>query len=104
MCRQQLLNTKYVQPAVDVWAAAACLYMMLTGESPRRFGGGESPLRVILQEPAIPILERDPTLPPALAAVIDRALWEDPNNHNEIFYKRAIDFREALLAAAITVV
>jgi eukaryotic-like serine/threonine-protein kinase len=104
MCRQQLLNTKYVQPAVDVWAAAACLYTMLTGESPRQFGGGESPLRVILQESAIPILERDPTLPPAVAAVIDRALWEDPNNHNEIFYKRAIDFREDLLAAAITVV
>ncbi len=104
MCRQQLLNTKYVQPAVDVWAAAACLYMMLTGESPRRFGGGDSPLRVILQEPAIPILERDPTLPSSLAAVIDRALWEDPNNHNEIFYKRAIDFREALLTAAIAAV
>jgi eukaryotic-like serine/threonine-protein kinase len=104
MCRQQLLNTKYVQPAVDVWAAAACLYMMLTGESPRRFGGGESALRVILQDSAIPILERDPTLPPALAAVIDRALWEDPNNHNEVFYKRAIDFREALLTAAIVAV
>ncbi len=104
MCRQQLLNTKYVQPAVDVWAAAACLYTMITGESPRRFGGGESPLRVILQEPAIPILERDPTLPPFLAAVIDRALWEDPDNHNEIFYKRAIDFREALLTAAIVAV
>lgn len=104
MCRQQLLNTKYVQPAVDVWAAAACLYTMLTGESPRRFGGGESPLRVILQESAIPILERDPTLPPALAAVIDRALWEDPHNHNEIFYKRAIDFREALLMVAIATV
>jgi eukaryotic-like serine/threonine-protein kinase len=104
MCRQQLLNTKYVQPAVDVWAAAACLYMMITGESPRRFGGGESPLRVILQDSAIPILERDPTLPPALAAVIDRALWEDPQNHNEIFYKRAIDFREALRTAAIVAV
>ncbi len=104
MCRQQLLNTKYVQPAVDVWAAAACLYMMLTGESPRRFGGGESPLRVILQEVAVPILERDPTLPPALAAVIDRALWEDPHNHNEVFYKRAIDFRQALLEAATALV
>jgi eukaryotic-like serine/threonine-protein kinase len=104
MCRQQLLNTKYVQPAVDVWAAAACLYMMLTGEAPRRFGGGESPLRVILQETAVPILERDPTLPPALAAVIDRALWEDPDHHNETFYKRAIDFRQALLEAAAVLV
>jgi eukaryotic-like serine/threonine-protein kinase len=99
MSRQQLLNTKYVQPAVDVWAAAACLYMMLTGESPRRFGQ-EDPLRVILQESAVPILQRDPTLTPALAAVIDRALWENPHNHNEIFYKRAIDFRQDLIQAA----
>jgi eukaryotic-like serine/threonine-protein kinase len=103
MCRQQLLNTKYVQPAVDVWAAAACLYTMLTGESPRRFNG-EDPLRVILQEAAVPILQRDPDLPAAVAAVIDRALWENPHKHNEIFYKRAIDFRQDLINAAAVLV
>jgi eukaryotic-like serine/threonine-protein kinase len=95
MSRQQLLNTKYVQPAVDVWAAAACLYMMLTGSPPREFGKRD-PLQVILQDGAVPILEREPNIPPALAAVIDQALQEDQSNHHDIFYKRAIDFRNAL--------
>jgi eukaryotic-like serine/threonine-protein kinase len=98
MSRQQLLNTKYVQPAVDVWATAACLYNMLTGLPPRKFGKRD-PLQVILQDEAVPILERDPSIPKPLAEVIDRALWEDPNNHHDIFYKRAIDFRNALAEA-----
>jgi eukaryotic-like serine/threonine-protein kinase len=98
MSRQQLLNTKYVQPAVDVWATAACLYNMLTGLPPRKFGKRD-PLQVILQDEAVPILERDPSIPKPLAEVIDRALWEDPSNHHDIFYKRAIDFRNALAEA-----
>jgi eukaryotic-like serine/threonine-protein kinase len=98
MSRQQLLNTKYVQPAVDVWATAACLYNMLTGVPPRNFGKRD-PLQVILRDEAVPILERDPNIPKPLAAVIDRALWEDPRNHHDIFYKRAIDFRNALAEA-----
>jgi eukaryotic-like serine/threonine-protein kinase len=95
MCRQQLLNSKYVQPAVDIWAAAACLYNMLTGHTPREFGN-QDPLRVILQDPAVPILQRDPTIPKALAAVIDQALWEDPKNNHDMTFKRAIDLRNAL--------
>jgi eukaryotic-like serine/threonine-protein kinase len=98
MSRQQLLNTKYVQPAVDVWATAACLYNMLTGLPPRNFGRRD-PLQVILQDGAVPILERDPSIPKPLAAVIDQALLEDQNNHHDIFYKRAIDFRNALAEA-----
>jgi eukaryotic-like serine/threonine-protein kinase len=98
MSRQQLLNTKYVQPAVDVWATAACLYNMLTGVPPRKFGKRD-PLQVILQDGAVPILERDPSIPKPLAEVIDRALREDHDNHHDIFYKRAIDFRNALAEA-----
>ena len=98
MSRQQLLNTKYVQPAVDVWATAACLYNMLTGVPPRNFGKRDT-LQVILQDGAVPILKRDPSIPKPLAAVIDQALQEDQNNHHDIFYKRAIDFRNALAAA-----
>jgi serine/threonine protein kinase len=98
MSRQQMLNTKYVQPSVDIWAAAACLYNMLTGEVPRDFGS-EDPLQVILKKQAVPILHRNPFLPKALAAVIDRALWEDPHNHHEIYYKNASDFRKALVGA-----
>lgn len=35
MPRQQVVDYKYAQPDVDVWAAAACLYVMITGSSPR---------------------------------------------------------------------
>jgi serine/threonine protein kinase len=35
--RQQYLNFKLRQPEVDVWAAAATLYYMLTVRAPRDF-------------------------------------------------------------------
>jgi serine/threonine protein kinase len=35
--RQQVVNFRYAKPAVDVWAAAACLYCTLTGTCPRDF-------------------------------------------------------------------
>ena len=37
MPRQQVVNFKYAGPEVDVWAAAACIYNMLTGATPRIF-------------------------------------------------------------------
>jgi serine/threonine protein kinase len=39
--RQQLLNFKYVQQDVDIWATAACLYNMLTGTYPRNVSGND---------------------------------------------------------------
>jgi len=39
MCRQQVLDFKHALPEVDVWASAACLYNMLTGDFPRNFVG-----------------------------------------------------------------
>ncbi|MBD2139460.1 FHA domain-containing protein [Anabaena sp. FACHB-1237] len=39
MCRQQLIDYKRALPEVDVWAAAASLYCMLTGDVPRDFVG-----------------------------------------------------------------
>ena len=38
MPRQQVLDFKYAQPEVDIWASAATLYYMLTGFYPRDFG------------------------------------------------------------------
>jgi eukaryotic-like serine/threonine-protein kinase len=39
MPRQQVLNFKYAKPDVDVWAAAASLYYLLTGKFPREILG-----------------------------------------------------------------
>src|SRR5262249_47243612 len=43
MPRQQVINFKYAKPDVDVWAAAASLYCMLTGRVPRDFPEDRDP-------------------------------------------------------------
>ncbi|MDH6098023.1 serine/threonine-protein kinase [Anabaenopsis sp. FSS-46] len=92
MCRQQLLNFKYVQPEADVWAVAASLYNMLTGSYARNFT--KDPLLSILENKPIPILERDANIPKKLAEVIDLGLVEKPQIHfkNAAAFKRALEF------------
>ncbi|BAZ29840.1 serine/threonine kinase [Cylindrospermum sp. NIES-4074] len=93
MPRQQVLEFKYAQPEVDVWAAAASLYNMLTGYLPRNFTG--DPWLAVLQNHPVPILLRDDSIPKALAEVIDLGLVEKP----EIYFKSAVDFKKALLSS-----
>lgn len=93
MPRQQVLNFKYAQPEVDIWAVAACLYNMLTGSFPRNFTG--DPFLAVLQNEPIPIRERDATIRQPLAQVIDLALVDKP----EIHFKSAVEFKQALLSA-----
>jgi hypothetical protein len=92
MPRQQVLDYKYAKPEVDVWAAAACLYVMITGYSPRNFVGID-PFRAVLDNDAVLIGDRTSAIPQPLATVIDRALIDNP----EIYYKSAVDFKQALL-------
>lgn len=92
MPRQQVLDYKYAKPEVDVWAAAACLYVMLTGCSPRNFVGLD-PFRAVLDNDAVPIGDRTSSIPQPLATVIDRALIDNP----DIYYKSAAEFKQALL-------
>jgi eukaryotic-like serine/threonine-protein kinase len=92
MPRQQVLDYKYAKPEVDVWAAAACLYVMITGCSPRNFVGLD-PFRAVLDNDAVPIADRTSSIPQPLATVIDRALIDNP----EIYYKSTVDFKQALL-------
>ncbi len=94
MSRQQLLNCKYAQPEVDVWAAAACLYNMLTGAYPRNLEG-KDPFAAVLNNPVVPIRQRDPQIPIRLAEAIDLALQEQP----QIYFQTAADFKAALQKA-----
>jgi serine/threonine protein kinase len=95
MARQQVVNFKHSPPAVDVWAAAAVLYFLLSGESPRPFPPGMDRWVAILEMDPVPILDRVPTIPRRLATVIDRALTEDP----PIPFPTAAEFKRALEAA-----
>lgn len=78
MPRQQVINFKHAKPEVDVWALAACLYWMLTGFQPRDFPARKDPWQVVLQDPAVPVRDRTPSIPAAVAEVIDEALLERP--------------------------
>jgi pSer/pThr/pTyr-binding forkhead associated (FHA) protein len=95
MPRQQVINFKYAGPEVDVWAAAACLYNMLTGAYPRDFPRGKDVWQTVLESEPIPIRRRDSRIPPRLAKVIDTALIDRP----EIIFKTAADLKKALLVA-----
>ena len=91
--RQQVLKFRDSKPEVDVWAAAASLYYMLTGYSPRDFFSNNVWLEVLRNKP-VPILQRDINIPHKLAEIIDLALIEEP----EIYFKSAKEFKQALLS------
>jgi len=75
---QQIKNYRYAKPDVDVWAAAASYYLMLTGTLPKDFGNKDA-IAVALTTSAVPIRKRDARIPRALADVIDAALVEKPD-------------------------
>lgn len=92
MPRQQVINFKYAKPDVDVWAMAATFYNMLTGKVPRDFARGKDPWQTVIQTGAVPIRNRDASIPTALAEVIDLALIDQP----EIRFKTAVSLKRAL--------
>ena len=93
MPRQQVLDFKYAQPEVDIWASAATLYHMLTGFYPRDFGEMD-PFVTILQIAPVPIRQRGVSLPKPLADLIDLALIDNP----QIYFRNAKAFKMALLS------
>jgi eukaryotic-like serine/threonine-protein kinase len=93
MPRQQLRNYRDAGPEVDIWAVAASLYQMLTGHVPRDFRCGLDGWRVVLETKPIPILRRNPAIPPRLAEVLDHALLDDP----VIGFQTAAEFEYALI-------
>jgi eukaryotic-like serine/threonine-protein kinase len=96
MSRPQLINFKYSKPEVDIWATAACLYYMLTYNYPRDFSDpSKEPFRLVLETNAVPIRQRNPSIPKPLAEVIDYALIDQP----AISFKTAAEFRQALESA-----
>jgi len=82
MARQQVRRFKYAKPDVDVWAAAATFYFLLTGELVREFelrkGAKKDIWDQILSYDAVPIRKVNPNIPKRLAEVIDTALREEP--------------------------
>ena len=95
MPKQQARDCKYAKPEVDVWAAAASYYYMVTGQFAKNFRPGVNVWQVLIAESAVPIRKRDPSVPRDLAEVIDLALAESPGLH----YSSAAELRRDLIAA-----
>ncbi len=95
MPRQQARDCKYAKPEVDIWAAAASYYYMLTGKFVKNFRPGVNMWQVLIMEDAVPIRDRNSSVPAALAVVIDRALKEKP----KLYYDSAAALRKDIAAA-----
>ena len=95
MPKQQARDCKYAKPEVDVWAAAASYYYMLTGQFTKNDRPSVNVWQVLITESAVPIRNRNRDIPSALAEVIDRALVENPR----LYYSSAAAFRKDLVAA-----
>jgi len=94
---EQILDFRSVKPAADQYSAAATLYHLLTGGWVYDPAGGTQEIlkRILLSEP-IPIRDRRGDLPPALAAVIHRALARQPADR----FPDVAGLRKALLPFA----
>jgi eukaryotic-like serine/threonine-protein kinase len=96
MPREQITNFKGFKPVSDVWSIAATFYRAITGKSPRNCPQDRDPMEVVLCERPVPIRKRDPGIPPALAAVIDKALAFEPRDRFQDAGAMQKAFSEAL--------
>ena len=98
---EQVLDCRFVKPAGDIYQAGATLYYLLTGEfahdfdAPDRHGRPKDPFNVILEDPIVPIERRNPSVPPAVRAVVEGALRHDPEDR----FASAAEMAEALRSA-----
>ncbi|MCL2138749.1 MAG: serine/threonine-protein kinase [Treponema sp.] len=95
MPRQQVINCRYSKPEVDVWAAAASFYFMLTGQYVKNFGSPRTMWQDAVKNPAVPIRDRSKSVDKRLARVIDEALVDMP----DIPIKKAHELKEEIEGA-----
>lgn len=80
MAPEQLRNFRDVKPQSDIYGLGMTAYSLLTGEMALDLAGKSSvaeTVKVIFEQPAIPLARRAPHFPPALCEVIDRSLAKD---------------------------
>ena len=90
---EQMLEFKKVLPSGDLYATAATLYYLIAGEFIYdQVAEGGDLIRMLLEEPPVPIRKRRPDVPVALEAVLTKCLARDPADR----YPTATEMRKAL--------
>jgi len=95
MSPEQLKNFRDVKPQADIYAIGMTAYSLLSGRLALNIGRNSSmaeTIKAIFEQPAIPLRERAPQLPPAVCEIIDRALVKDPTQR----WQSAAAMRNAL--------
>jgi eukaryotic-like serine/threonine-protein kinase len=85
-------SAKELDSRSDLFSFGTVLYEMATGAMP--FTGDNTKLVVnsILNHPALPAAQRNPSIPPRLSEIIEKCLQKDP----DLRYQRAADVRSEL--------
>jgi serine/threonine-protein kinase len=79
MAPEQLGDARSVDPRADVYSVGATLFQMLTMRLPIEVASFNAWMQRLLTEPTPLLGSVAPHVPPALAAVVDRALARDPD-------------------------
>ena len=75
---EQVLAFRKVLPSGDLYATAATLYFLITGQFIYDETEGTDPILLLLEAPPVPIRDRRPDVPAALSDVLQRCLARDP--------------------------
>jgi WD40 repeat protein len=94
MSPEQASNTR-VDERSDVWALGVMLFELLSGELPFKSAEGHALLEAVKTLPVPRLTSVEPAVPPALAAVVQKALQKDAS----LRYQNAGQMAEALEAA-----
>jgi eukaryotic-like serine/threonine-protein kinase len=72
-----VIDCRQARPEGDLYAVGATLYRYLTNEFPFDFGD-KNKLAVVLEDDPVPLRDRAPEVPKAVAEIVHRALAKDP--------------------------
>ena len=78
---EQIRNFRDVRPQSDIYAMGMTAYSLLTGAlalNLDRTSNVAETIKAIFEQPAIPLTQRAPHLPPQVCEIVDRALLKDP--------------------------